>query len=41
MAELELKNVFKEYKLENKEKFTALQDINVSFEKGERVSMIV
>ena len=40
MAELELKNVFKEYKLENKEKFTALQDINVSFEKGELVSII-
>lgn len=40
MAELELKNVNKDYKLENKTKFTALTDINVSFEKGELVSII-
>ena len=40
MAELELKNVVKNYKLENKTKFTALTDINVSFEKGELVSII-
>ena len=40
MAELELKNVNKDYKLENKTKFTALTEINVSFEKGELVSII-
>ena len=40
MAELELKKVFKDYKLENKTKFTALTDINLSFEKGELVSII-
>lgn len=40
MAELELKNVFKDYKLENKTKFTALTDINLSFDKGELVSII-
>lgn len=40
MAELELINVYKDYKLENKSKFTALTDINVSFEKGELVSII-
>ncbi len=40
MAELELINVNKDYKLENKTKFTALTDINVSFEKGELVSII-
>lgn len=40
MKVLELKNVYKEYKLANKEKFTALSDVNVSFEKGELVSII-
>lgn len=40
MKVLELKNVYKEYKLANKEKFTALNDVNVSFEKGELVSII-
>ena len=40
MAELELINVYKAYKLENKSKFTALTDINVSFEKGELVSIV-
>lgn len=40
MAVLELKNVYKNYKLANKETFTALKDINVSFEKGELVSII-
>ena len=40
MAELELKNVFKDYKLENKTKFTALTEINLSFDKGELVSII-
>ena len=40
MKVLELINVYKEYKLANKEKFTALSDVNVSFEKGELVSII-
>ena len=40
MKELELKNVCKEYKLGNKEKFKALSDINLSFEAGELVSII-
>lgn len=40
MSVLTLKNVFKDYKLENKSKFTALQDINISFDKGELVSII-
>ncbi len=40
MKILQLKNVYKDYKLENKEKFTALNDINMSFEKGELVSII-
>ena len=40
MSVLTLKNVFKDYELENKSKFTALQDINVSFDKGELVSII-
>lgn len=39
MAELELKHIFKDYKLENKTKFTALTDINLSFDKGELVSV--
>lgn len=34
MAELELKHIVKDYKLENKTKFTALTDINLSFDKG-------
>ncbi len=37
---LQLKNVYKEYRLDNKEKFTALQDMNMSFEKGELVSIV-
>ena len=40
MKELELKNVCKDYKLENKTKFRALNDISVSFDKGELVSII-
>ena len=40
MKELELQHVYKDYKLDNKEKFNALNDINVSFEKGELVSII-
>lgn len=40
MKELELMHVYKDYKLAGKEKYTALSDINVSFEKGELVSII-
>lgn len=40
MKELELKHVYKDYKLANKEKYTALTDINISFDKGELVSII-
>lgn len=40
MKVLELTGVSKDYKLENKEKFTALNDINISFDKGELVSII-
>lgn len=40
MKVLELIDVKKDYKLANKEKFTALSDVNVSFEKGELVSII-
>lgn len=40
MKELELINVCKDYKLENKTKFRALSNINVSFDKGELVSVI-
>ena len=40
MKVLEIINVKKDYKLANKEKFTALTDINVSFEKGELVSIV-
>lgn len=40
MSTLELKNVFKDYKLASKEKFRALNDINVSFDKGELVSIV-
>ena len=40
MKELELNHVYKDYKLGNKSKFNALSDINVSFEKGELVSII-
>lgn len=40
MKVLELINVNKEYKLANKEKFKALNNVNVSFEKGELVSII-
>ncbi|WP_195336477.1 ATP-binding cassette domain-containing protein [Paraclostridium bifermentans] len=40
MALLELKNIFKKYKLAGNEEFTALKNINVSFDKGELVSII-
>ena len=40
MAILELKNVRKDYKLQNKETFTALSEVNISFEKGELVSIV-
>ena len=37
---LRLENIAKDYKLANKEKFHALDNINVSFEKGELVSIV-
>lgn len=40
MKVLELINVRKDYKLENKETFTALSEVNVSFDKGELVSVV-
>ena len=40
MKVLELTNVVKDYKLENKEKFRALENIDISFEKGELVSIM-
>lgn len=40
MKELEINHVYKDYKLGNKSKFNALSDINISFEKGELVSII-
>lgn len=40
MKALELENVNKFYKLANKQKFKALDNINVSFEKGELVSIV-
>lgn len=40
MKVLELTNVVKDYKLANKEKFRALHDVNVSFDKGELVSIM-
>ncbi len=40
MEKLIIKNVNKTYKLENKETFDALTDINISFNKGELVSII-
>ncbi len=40
MKVLELINVNKEYKLAGKEKFKALSDVSVSFERGELVSII-
>ncbi len=40
MKELVIQNVFKDYKLANKEKFNALNDVNISFEKGELVSIV-
>lgn len=40
MKTLEIKNVYKNYNLTNKEKFTALHDINLEFDKGELVSII-
>ncbi len=40
MAELEIKGLNKYYRLGNKTKFHALTDINLSFEKGELVSIV-
>lgn len=40
MNMLEIKNVNKKYKINNKESFQALYDINVAFEKGELVSIV-
>lgn len=40
MKEIEIKHVYKHYPIGNKEKFTALTDINVSFKKGELVSIV-
>lgn len=40
MVLLELKNINKSYKVSEKQTFQALKDINVSFEKGELVSII-
>lgn len=40
MALLELKNINKSYKVNEKQTFQALKEINVSFEKGELVSVI-
>lgn len=40
MVLLELKNINKSYKVNEKQTFQALKDINVSFEKGELVSII-
>lgn len=40
MKELEINHVYKDYKLGNKSKFNALNDINVAFEKGELVSIV-
>ncbi|BBF43611.1 ABC transporter, ATP-binding protein [Lachnospiraceae bacterium KM106-2] len=40
MAVLELKHVNKYYKLDNKDTYHALRDINTSFERGELVSII-
>ena len=40
MKELEINHVYKDYKLGNKTKFNALNNICVSFEKGELVSII-
>ena len=40
MKVLELIDVRKDYKLENKEKFTALSEVNISFEKGELISIV-
>ncbi|MDD2203437.1 MAG: ATP-binding cassette domain-containing protein [Bacilli bacterium] len=37
---LELKKLGKKFKISNKETFTALRDINISFEKGEFVSVV-
>ena len=40
MKILELKDVNKDYDIESKEKFTALSNISVSFDKGELVSIV-
>ena len=37
---LEIKQLNKDYKLASREKFRALEDVNISFEKGELVSII-
>ena len=40
MSVLQLQNVNKDYRLANKENFTALKDINIAFDKGELVAII-
>jgi len=40
MKVLELINVKKDYKLQNKEIFTALSEVNISFDKGELISIV-
>ncbi len=40
MNEIEIKHIYKNYPVGNKEHFTALSDINLSFKKGELVSII-
>ena len=40
MALLELKNINKSYKVNENQIFQALKEVNVSFEKGELVSII-
>lgn len=40
MTKIEIKNLFKKYPLDNKEKFTALSNINLSFHQGELVAIV-
>ena len=40
MNEIQIKHIYKNYPVGNKEHFTALSDINLSFKKGELVSII-
>lgn len=40
MKVLELKHLYKDYRLANKEKFRALDEVNISFDKGELVSIV-